>query len=169
MIVDEYERRCRRLLRAYPPRYRSTRGAEVLGTMLDLAEPGRRAPSLRDSVDVVWGGLLTRLRERPPFRQWLLYRLLGRRLPPQWRAWTRDDIFGWGLLAAQLVQLLLCAMLTGLMLGVLANTGWNPPRLAFFAALLASASTVAVLAGRRWLRREWLCRQGFPPDGTEPS
>ncbi|MBG0830037.1 hypothetical protein HS041_19910 [Planomonospora sp. ID67723] len=37
---EAYERHCRRLLRlAYPPRFIQTRGEEVLGTLLDLAEP----------------------------------------------------------------------------------------------------------------------------------
>jgi hypothetical protein len=167
--MDGYERRCRLLLRAYPRRYRETRGAEVLGTLLDLAEPGQRSPSPRDSFDVVRGGVLTRLREHPPFKQWLLYRVFGKRLPAEWRAWTRDDIFGWGLLLAQAAQLLTCAALTGLALGVVANTGWNASRLLFFSALMIVSSGLAVLAGRRWLRREWLCRQGFHPDGSEPG
>ncbi|MGS2640403.1 hypothetical protein [Streptosporangium sp. G12] len=79
--TNAYERRCRRLIRAYPPRYRKTRGEEIVATLLELAEPGRNAPSLRDTLDVVRGGLLQRLRERPPEWRLALYRLFRVRLP----------------------------------------------------------------------------------------
>jgi hypothetical protein len=52
------------LLRAYPRRYRRIRGAEMLTTLIELAEPGRRRPSWRDAVDLVLGGL--RYRFAPP-------------------------------------------------------------------------------------------------------
>jgi hypothetical protein len=89
-----YEDRCRLLLRAYPPRYRRGREEELLATMLDCAEPGRSAPSLRESVDVVRGGLTTRLRTRPPLLRWLAYRLYDTRLPEAYREFARDDIMG---------------------------------------------------------------------------
>ncbi|MFF0467626.1 hypothetical protein ACFYPX_09410 [Micromonospora zamorensis] len=56
------ERRYRRLLHAYPLGYRRARGAEIVGTYLDLAEPGRRWPSPADAADVVAGGVRERLR-----------------------------------------------------------------------------------------------------------
>jgi hypothetical protein len=56
------ERRYRLLLRAYPPAYRAARGAEITGTYLDLAGPGRRWPALGDVADVLRGGLRERLR-----------------------------------------------------------------------------------------------------------
>jgi hypothetical protein len=56
------ERRYRLLLRAYPPAYRVVRGAEITGTYLDLAGPGRRWPALGDVADVLRGGLRERLR-----------------------------------------------------------------------------------------------------------
>jgi hypothetical protein len=56
------ERRYRRLLRAYPPAYRAARGAEITGTYLDLAGPGRRWPGPGDVADVLRGGLRERLR-----------------------------------------------------------------------------------------------------------
>jgi hypothetical protein len=56
------ERRYRLLLRAYPPAYRAVRGAEITGTYLDLAGPGRRWPALGDVADVLRGGLRERLR-----------------------------------------------------------------------------------------------------------
>ncbi|MCO6008212.1 hypothetical protein NE236_24850 [Actinoallomurus purpureus] len=93
---DAYERRCRLLLRAYPPRYRRSRGAELLGTLLDAAEPGRDTPPLRDAWDVIRGGVLFRLRDRPPPHRWLAYRVLNTRLPYRHRWWVRDDVFGRG-------------------------------------------------------------------------
>ncbi|MER5459040.1 hypothetical protein ABT008_30175 [Micromonospora sp. NPDC002389] len=56
------ERRYRHLLRAYPADYRRERGEEIVGTYLDLADPGRRWPSVADAADLVRGGLRQRLR-----------------------------------------------------------------------------------------------------------
>ncbi|MEU9510974.1 hypothetical protein AB0D32_32385 [Micromonospora sp. NPDC048170] len=56
------ERRYHRLLRAYPAEYRRARGAEIVGTYLDLAGPGRRWPSPADAADLLRGGLRQRLR-----------------------------------------------------------------------------------------------------------
>ncbi|MGS2616039.1 hypothetical protein ACVCAH_16175 [Micromonospora sp. LZ34] len=60
--MNELERRYLRLLRAYPADYRRARGAEIVGTYLDLAGPNRRWPSPGDTVDLVRGGLRQRLR-----------------------------------------------------------------------------------------------------------
>ncbi len=54
------ERRCRLLLRAYPPEYRAERGEEILSTLLDGMPAGRRAPGLADAVDLVGNGLRLR-------------------------------------------------------------------------------------------------------------
>ncbi|MEV4750524.1 hypothetical protein AB0K21_29535 [Streptosporangium sp. NPDC049248] len=89
-----YERRCRLLMRAYPPRFRQSRGDELLSTLLDLQEPSQTTPSLRESLDVIRGGLAVRLQDRPPFWRWLLYRTLFLRLPLKYRMWARDDIQG---------------------------------------------------------------------------
>jgi hypothetical protein len=59
--VECLERRCRRLLRAYPADYRSHRGDEIVATLLDTTPPGRRSPQLADAADVVVGGLRHRL------------------------------------------------------------------------------------------------------------
>jgi len=58
------ERRYGLLLRAYPRRYRRTRGAEILTTLLDGAAPGQTWPHWRDAADLVRGGL--RYRIMPP-------------------------------------------------------------------------------------------------------
>ncbi|MFE9204718.1 hypothetical protein [Micromonospora sp. NPDC007230] len=60
--MSDLERRYLRLLRAYPADYRRLRGAEIVGTYLDLAGPDRRWPSLADAADLVRGGLRQRLR-----------------------------------------------------------------------------------------------------------
>ncbi|SBT45172.1 hypothetical protein [Micromonospora auratinigra] len=60
--MTELERRYHRLLRAYPAEYRRARGAEIVGTYLDLARPGQRRPSPGDVADLVLGGLRQRLR-----------------------------------------------------------------------------------------------------------
>ncbi|WP_174535091.1 hypothetical protein [Micromonospora chalcea] len=56
------ERRYLRLLSAYPSDYRRSRGAEIVGTYLDLAKPGQRWPSPGDVADLMRGGLRQRLR-----------------------------------------------------------------------------------------------------------
>src|SRR4051812_19900903 len=94
MNHDAYERRCRTLLRAYPPRYRQSRQDELLGTLLDAAPAERDTPTLRDSWDVIRGGLQFRLHDRPPLHWWLAYRVLHKRLPYRYRWWARDDILG---------------------------------------------------------------------------
>ena len=68
------ERRYRRLLWAYPHDYRRGRGDEILATLLDMSESGRRWPALREAVSLVVGGLVARIRanrERPLRAVWL--------------------------------------------------------------------------------------------------
>ncbi|ACZ86601.1 hypothetical protein [Streptosporangium roseum] len=90
--MDAYERRCRLLMHAYPPRFREHRGQELLGPLLDLAAARQTRPALRDGFDIVRGGLLTRLRDRPPAGQWILYRMFGRLVSDRYRMWVRDDL-----------------------------------------------------------------------------
>ncbi|GAA3846985.1 hypothetical protein GCM10022226_83290 [Sphaerisporangium flaviroseum] len=90
--MESYERAARRLMLAYPPRYRQYRGDELLATLNDLAEPGQTRPALRDSLDVIRGGIILRLREHPRLGPWLRYRLLEQRLPYEYRWWARDDL-----------------------------------------------------------------------------
>lgn len=56
------ERRCRRLVRAYPD---ARRAEEVLTTLMESNE-GRRAPRAADAFDVLWHALVTRLGNRAP-------------------------------------------------------------------------------------------------------
>jgi hypothetical protein len=58
---DRLARTYRRLLWAYPRGYRRARGAEMLTTLLDAAEPGRRRARPRDALNLVGRGLLCRL------------------------------------------------------------------------------------------------------------
>ncbi|MEW2429061.1 hypothetical protein AB0877_13705 [Micromonospora sp. NPDC047644] len=60
--MNDLERRYLRLLRAYPADYRRARGAEIVGTYLDLAALGQRWPTPADAADLVRGGLRQRLR-----------------------------------------------------------------------------------------------------------
>jgi hypothetical protein len=64
MASDVLQRRYSRLLMAYPRWHRRERGLEMLTTMLDAAEPGRRRPAVADAMDIIRGGL--RCRFRPP-------------------------------------------------------------------------------------------------------
>jgi hypothetical protein len=57
--VTSLERRCRLLLRVYPRWYRRDRAGEMLDTLL-AANSGRRWPSLRDALALMFGGLRAR-------------------------------------------------------------------------------------------------------------
>jgi len=56
------ERGYRRLLRWYPPSYRGRHEEEILGVLMSAAEPGRRRPGARESVDLLWSALKIRIR-----------------------------------------------------------------------------------------------------------
>jgi hypothetical protein len=56
------ERRYRHWLLAYPAEYRRRRGDELVGTLLDLAGPGRTRPRPFDALDLVRAGLGRRVR-----------------------------------------------------------------------------------------------------------
>jgi hypothetical protein len=58
--VTPLERHCRWLLRAYPAWYRRNRAAEMLGTLLEASQPGRKWPYFRDARALVTGGLRVR-------------------------------------------------------------------------------------------------------------
>ncbi|MEV4514387.1 hypothetical protein AB0K00_36180 [Dactylosporangium sp. NPDC049525] len=58
------ERAYRRLLLAYPRRFRRDKGAEILTTLLDAAPPGQRRPTAWETVDLLAGGV--RARFLPP-------------------------------------------------------------------------------------------------------
>ncbi|MEU7988364.1 hypothetical protein AB0B56_26190 [Streptosporangium canum] len=157
--ASAYERRCRLLMRlAYPPRFREFRGAELLGTLMDLAEPGQSAPNVRDCLDILRGGLMLRLREHPPLRHWLLYRLAPVRLPWQYRWWARDDIQGRFSFERQLTF--------GLLLygpPILAITQ-SPPSYGHMAGVLITY--LLLLTSRRSSRSAMLAKHEFHPDGT---
>jgi hypothetical protein len=55
------EQRYRRLLRLYPADYRAQNEEELVGVLLDCAEPGRDRPTVRATVDLLRGALRCRL------------------------------------------------------------------------------------------------------------
>ncbi|MER5317754.1 hypothetical protein [Streptosporangium roseum] len=157
--TSAYERRCRLLLRlAYPPRFREFRGAELLGTLMDLAEPGQSGPSVRECLDVLRGGLMLRLREHPPLGHWLLYRLAPVRLPWQYRWWARDDIQGRFFLERRIT---LAVLLYGPLLLVISQ---SPPSYGHMGGALITC--LLLLTSRGSLRRAMLAKHEFHPDGT---
>ncbi|MEU8041913.1 hypothetical protein [Streptosporangium sp. NPDC049078] len=160
-VTSTYERRCRLLMRlAYPARFREFRGAELLSTLMDLAEPGQSSPTLRDGLDVLRGGLTLRLREHPPVWHWLPYRAFGWRLPWKYRWWARDDIQGRFFLERHVVFAVL---------------GWSlyltliqsPIPLPYWPLLKVSGiAYLLLLPFRARLRRLLLARHEFHPDGA---
>jgi hypothetical protein len=61
-MTDILARRYRGLLRAYPKGYRQQRGDELLSTLMDGAEPGRRWPPAREAIGLLTSGVRSRLR-----------------------------------------------------------------------------------------------------------
>jgi hypothetical protein len=59
-MTEILERRYARLLRLYPADYRRARGAELLETLGESAEPGRTRPSVREATALVVGALRVR-------------------------------------------------------------------------------------------------------------
>jgi hypothetical protein len=168
-MTDIYERHCRALLRAYPPRYRMVREAEVLTTLLEAAAAGQRVPSPRDSWDVVRGGLRTRLRTRPPLWRWLSYRMLKAKLPTRWQWWVHDDVFGrlyflrcW--LSGLSFVLIFCWLPQALLAFLHGVPMWIPgPRgVLAFIGIVIFVEAVAF----RLQQRQVLSKHGFAKDGT---
>jgi len=58
--ISTFERHCWLLLRAYPAAYRSERGAEIIGTLLETTPEGRDWPVPRDIRSLAAGGLRAR-------------------------------------------------------------------------------------------------------------
>ncbi len=56
------ERHYRALLAWYPPAHRRTYGEEMIGVLLAAAPAGKKRPSPMDAIDLMVGGLRTRLR-----------------------------------------------------------------------------------------------------------
>ncbi|NJP92573.1 hypothetical protein HCN51_24475 [Nonomuraea sp. FMUSA5-5] len=56
------ELRYRRLLRAYPQNHRASHGEELIGTLMEAARPGKRRPSLRETLRLLAGGFTVRVR-----------------------------------------------------------------------------------------------------------
>jgi hypothetical protein len=57
-LEDSY----RRLLSAYPPEFRAEHGEELLGVLLAAAPDSQTRPGFRDTVDVLWNGMVLRTR-----------------------------------------------------------------------------------------------------------
>ena len=73
-MSDQLERWYARLLWMYPAAYRRDRGAELLATLVESAEPGQARPSLRESTALVLAGLRARagvVDRRPARLTWL--------------------------------------------------------------------------------------------------
>lgn len=92
---DSFVRSARRWLTAYPVRWRSVRGDEVIGVLRDLAGPDARRLSLREGLGLLRAGWTTRWRTRPPFVERWRYRWSQTRpIDRRYREWARDDIAG---------------------------------------------------------------------------
>jgi hypothetical protein len=62
--TEGLERGYRRLLAWYPAWHRHAHGEEMVGVLMAAAPGGKRRPGLAEAINVVWAGLLIRLRPR---------------------------------------------------------------------------------------------------------
>ena len=149
--LELLERRYRRLLALYPPAWRHARLEEVLGVLLECAEPERRRPGVRDAANLIGHALAERIR-------------LSSRMPvssdERRRGAALAGIVAFGLLAAiSVLQLAVLvpdpqawAWLNGRIFQSVPFGAYGSP-----APLLAIiASTACLLAGGMWLAR---CRR----------
>ena len=91
---DLFDLSARLWLRAYPRRWRATYGADLLGTLADVAPERARMVPVREGLAVLRAGWALRWREHPRFWPWLAYRIFERRLPDRYRYWVIDDLLG---------------------------------------------------------------------------
>src|SRR5258706_8314392 len=63
---EALERRYRRLLAWYPADHRRVHAEEMVGVLLAAAPQDRRRPSIADALDLIKGGLQTRIRPGRP-------------------------------------------------------------------------------------------------------
>jgi Family of unknown function (DUF5313) len=147
---------------AYPPRYRQYRGDELLATLNDLAEPGQRRPTLRDSLDVIRGGIALRLREHPRLGPWLRYRFLCQRLPYEYRWWARDDLLEKH--RVRRVMISTSVVNSPLLVSSLVGGSWGDHWLSLLFGLTV-ASVIGWVSDTRY-RRGLLAKHEFDLDGT---
>ncbi|GAB2684415.1 hypothetical protein [Thalassiella azotivora] len=160
-----YERRCRRLLRAYPRRWRARYGDELLGLLLDTAPPGVTRPGARTTWDVVRSGWSWRLRHRPPLWRWVLWRMYDV-VPRGHRSWARDDVEGALYpLRTNWLPPLFVLVLPGI-LGALTNPSGVPGYLAMIIPWWAAGSVAGMLLWGASTRA--MARRKIDPEVPEP-
>ena len=156
-------------LRAFPPRWRREYGAELLELSADLRSE-RASHRLAEAAGLVRGGWAVRLRNRPPLRAWLAYRLLERPLPVQWHGWMRDDLegrrLGLRLMALRAVPLLL---IWAVLLGVSVRQGDGLDR-SLVGPIAATVVVALIIDLTGWparrLRRTMWTKAGYTADGS---
>lgn len=91
---DLFDLSARLWMRAYPRRWRVTYGADLLGTLADVAPERARTVPVREGLAVLRAGWALRWREHPRFWPWVGYRIFEGRLPDRYRYWVIDDLLG---------------------------------------------------------------------------
>lgn len=156
--MTTYEWSARLCLRAYPPRWRTVYGADLLGTLQDVAEPGARVVGVRDGISVVAAGWSLRWRERPPVLTWLGYRLFERRMPASYRQWVVDDLLGrfYSVRAMGVAVVVFAGVLSLVSLAFPGVRSFFPTDPILLAGLLGGPVVMQVLFGfRYWQRKAW--------------
>lgn len=144
------ERRCRRLLLAYPAAYRRERGEEMIGTLLEATPDGRTWPLQRDCRAMLVGGLQVRAAQNHRLSTLASLRLaamLGCVLYLSFEFYSLAGILLWqlgarlGLLTQSYLQLAFAAGLLACTAVVVVRPGGRK------GAIAATVAAVAVIAG----------------------
>lgn len=152
---SKLERSARLWMRAYPRRWRLSFGDDLVAVLHDVTAPGTQRVPMREAAEIVRAGWALRWREHPPFWRSAGYRVLGIRLPDEYRFWVMDDLLGplHGF-RSQTVAFLLLIFSVGL--------GWplTGPNAAPYTAPIASGSLifiaiVTVAFGSYRARQDW--------------
>lgn len=144
-VDPRFARSVRRWLSAYPREWRDARTEEVTSLLEDLVGAGAHRVGLRAGLPLLWSGLATRRRRRPPLRIVLDYRILNRPVPARYRSWVRADLTDpWRPLWEGAWRLLSVAPCVA-MLGATADSA--PEVLGSLAFVLAFAAVACALDG----------------------
>ena len=150
--VDLFDLSARLWVRAYPRRWRATYGADLLGTLADVAPEGARMVPLREGGAVLRAGWTLRWREHPRFWPWVGYRFFNRRLPGRYRYWVIDDLIG--PLYDLRMYLAMCPLIAGPIL-IQSQFTSNPPPGEFLVALALWCTVLMLVSMAVKLSARW--------------
>ncbi len=156
-------------LRAFPKRWRTVNGGELLATAARLDADGLSRPIVLDLIETVLAGWDVRLSTRPPLRHRLAYRLLWRPVPAQWHRWMRDDLASrWVGLRFLLWSLTLTYGSIFASLAATDGLSDMPPWFLPWCCVISLAVLLTAPFRTRRVRRDVYRKAGWTPTGASP-